>query len=157
MDKETAGRIAKALIDGNKYLVLATSDRMSKPWAATVFYAPDADYNFYFISAIDTLHVKNIAENPNVAFVIYDSSTPIGRYDAVQASGVVEQLDRQDVPAAIETYCKKLFSGTEKPDARYDPMDYVEPSEFRIFRIRPKHVYTTSEERRTEISPKEIG
>ncbi|MDE1868707.1 MAG: pyridoxamine 5'-phosphate oxidase family protein [Candidatus Micrarchaeota archaeon] len=157
MDKETAGRIARSLIEGNKYMVLSTCDSSAKPWAATVFYAHDRDYNFYFISAIDTLHAKNIIENPNVAFVIFDSHTPIGRYDAVQASGVVEQLNRQDVPAAIDTYCRKLFSGTENPGARYDPMNYTEPAEFRIFRIRLEHIYTTSEERRTEISPKDMG
>ena len=151
MDKETAGKIAKAIIEGNRYMVLSTCNSSAKPWAATVFYAHDKDYNFYFISAIDTLHAKNALENPDVAFVIFDSHTPIGMYDAVQASGAVELLGESEAPAAIQAYCKKLFSGTDTPDAIYDPMDYVEPSEFRIFRIRLKHIYTTSQERRTEI------
>ena len=81
------GERARQLIANNKYMVVATTDKELKPWAAPVFYVHDKKYNFFFLSAADSRHGENISENRNISIVIFDSSQPIGSYDGVQMEG----------------------------------------------------------------------
>lgn len=83
----------------NKYLEeqslmsLATVDAEGHPWAASVYFVHDDDFNFYFMSSSDSLHCQNIRVNPNVSFTIADSHQPPGgtKY-GLQLSGVAKHV-----------------------------------------------------------------
>jgi uncharacterized protein YhbP (UPF0306 family) len=140
------------IIKHNKYMVLATADRDKKPWTAVVFYAYDADYNFYFLSAIDSLHAKNILKNHAVAFAIYDSTQKIGQSEGVQAGGRAYEVGRDDAKRVIGIYAKRLFPSSDMPATkRYTPEEYSKPAEFRFFKIVTDRLFTTGEDRRVEI------
>lgn len=64
------------LLAGNRYMVLSTADASGRPWASPVWFAPDGDDGFLWISRPDTRHSLNIAERPEIAIVIFDSSKP---------------------------------------------------------------------------------
>ncbi len=143
---------AQYILEHNKYMVVATSTKSGKPWASPVFYAHDDNFNFYFLSAIDSLHAKNLVENPDVALVIYDSKQPIGFAEQIQVLGKATVLDLKEVGKAIEVYCEKLFPNSKiNPLERYRPGDYSGASEFRFFKIVPTKFYTTGPERREEV------
>lgn len=55
----------------HKLMVVATYG--VSPWIASVYYSFDNDLNLYFLSSPDTLHVKQIKSNKNVAVAIVDS------------------------------------------------------------------------------------
>ncbi len=149
---------ARFIIEHNNYAVVSTSDKSGAPWGAVVFYAPDQNYNFYFISAIDSLHAKNIKENPEVAMVIFDSRTPIGSYDEVQLTGKASIVEPEGVKAAISVYKEKLFAHSRNSESEpYSPGEYMAPAEFRFFKVVPKNVYTTGINRRTEVNLKSYG
>ncbi len=143
---------AKAIITKNKYMVIATSSKDAKPWAAPVFYAYDDKFNFYFVSAIDSFHVKNIIENHNVSIVIFDSRQAIGSSDGVQIVGIVEMVEKNQVDKAIKLYHDRLSRISGVPmTGNYNAENYKEPSEFRIFRVKITKAYTTGPDRRVEI------
>lgn len=147
---------AKGIIDNNKYMVLATSGKDGKPWACPVFFARDSDYNLYFMSATDSLHIRNIRENNSVAVAIYDSNAEVGSSDEVQATGSVAELDKAELKKAITVYSKKLYPKSPmQPTERYRPEDYSGASEFKFFRIKVGKIYTTGPERRVEVDLKQ--
>lgn len=83
----------------NKYLEsqslmsLATVDTDGRPWAASVYFVHDGDFNFYFMSSSDSLHCQNIRINPNVSFTIADSHQPPGGTKfGLQLSGVAKHV-----------------------------------------------------------------
>ena len=147
---------AKGIIDRNKYMVVATSGKDSKPWCAPVFYAYDDEFSFYFVSATDSLHVQNINENSQVSLVIFDSQQPIGSSDQVQIIGTVKLVEKEQANKALELYHERLFKVSGIPTTKnYNIDEYVEPSEFRIFKVAVIKAYTNGPDRRVEINLKD--
>ncbi len=159
---------AGSIIKGNNYLVTATSDKKGSVWAATVSYVTDSDYNFYFLSAVDSRHAENISVNPKVAFEVFDSRQQIGSSDGVQAEGTAELVGDKDLPKVIGLYSNKFFPGSKvTPLERYPPENYSGASEFRFFKITISVLYVTgggtaqgayepNNERRVEIDLKRL-
>ena len=76
-DEQDYGAIARGIVDGNLYLVLGTADEAGQPWVTPVYYA-SADYrDFYWVSAPDTQHSRNLAVRPQLSIVIFDSQAAI--------------------------------------------------------------------------------
>src|SRR5271170_5562425 len=83
MAEQDLAAIARTIIDANQYMTLATADAQGQPWASPVFYAT-ADYTeFYWISAPETTHSRNLAQRPEISIVIFDSTAPEGAGQAV--------------------------------------------------------------------------
>lgn len=52
--------------------IVSTADASANPHAAVVYYLPDPDFSISFVTKEETQKFKNIQENKQVAFVIYD-------------------------------------------------------------------------------------
>ena len=87
--------IARAIIDANIYMVLATADRTGRPWASPVYFAHSGYATFVWVSSPDATHSRNIAVRPQVGIVIFNSHAPIGA-----GQGVYMSADAQRVPDA---------------------------------------------------------
>jgi hypothetical protein len=90
------------LIAGNRYMVLATADRTGRPWASPVWFAPDGEDGFLWISRADARHSRNIAERPEVAIVIFDSSKPPAERQALYVEAAAEEAGPD--PGLVATY-----------------------------------------------------
>ena len=75
------------LLAQQTYLVLATADGEGRPWATPLFYAAQHEHLVYWVSAPDSRHSRNIAEQPTVAITIFDSRAPIGGAEALYLEG----------------------------------------------------------------------
>jgi len=78
--------LARALVAENSYLTLATADADGVPWASPVWFAPRELDLFVWASKPGAQHSRNIAENPRVSLVIFDSSKPPGDGSALYVS-----------------------------------------------------------------------
>ena len=143
---------AKKILSKCIYMAVGTSTNDGKPWIAPVLYVYDEDYNFYFLSAVDSLHSENILKNPNVAITIFDSHQRIGVSDGIQIEGRAELVEKGEIKKAITLYCKKVFPDSDMPATeRYRSEDYLGAAEFRFFKIKPVNAYITGENRRIRI------
>jgi len=95
---------ARALIDANLYLVLATVDGAGRPWSSPVYYAHDRYRDFLWVSAPEAVHSRNIAARPRVGVVIFDSHAPIGTGQGVYMSATAAQVGGDDLARAVETF-----------------------------------------------------
>jgi len=88
-------------------LTLATSQN-DKPWAATVFFASDANLNLYFVSDYRTHHGRDISENSNVAVTINPDCDNWNDVHGVQVTGTVCIVDGIQRAKALLIYLKKF-------------------------------------------------
>ena len=68
MNKKNRAAISR-FMDEHNTLTLATSSD-GKPWAATVFFASDADLNLYFVSDHRTRHGRDMEQNARVVATV---------------------------------------------------------------------------------------
>jgi hypothetical protein len=122
--------MARAIIDTNRYMTLATADGEGRPWASPVFYAA-ADYTeFYWVSAPDAAHSQNLAQRPQLSIVIFDSGAPAGTGQAVYMSATAEQVAPHDLGPGLAVYPGSAEPGLES----LTPGQVQAPAPYRLYR-----------------------
>ena len=124
---------ATSILAGNRYLVLSTVDRDGRPWASPVYFAADGTDRFLWVSRPGSEHSRNIAERPEVAIVVFDSSVPPGQTAAFYASGLAEEVPPDAVEDAVAAYSDRSVADGLPP---WTAEMVSAPSEFRLFRAR---------------------
>ena len=128
----TPHETARAIVAANNYLTLATADRDGRPWASPVYYTPDGDTDFYWVSRPESRHSRNIAERPEVGIVIYDTQVPIGAAEAVYLTARAEAVGDADLDR-----CAEIFRRRYPEDlASFTPERLRPPHELRLYRAR---------------------
>ena len=130
MTEDTAAN-ARRIIEANMYMTLATADADGRPWVSPVWFAPDGDEAFLWVSRPGTRHSRNIAVRPEVAIVMFDSTVPIGGAEAVYAEGVAEQLSGEELARAIAIFSQRSQASG---GGAWEPANVVEPAPFRLYR-----------------------
>jgi hypothetical protein len=131
------------LIAGNRYMVLSTADPSGRPWASPVWFAPDGEDAFLWISRPDARHSLNIAERPQIAIVIFDSSTPPSERQALYVEAVAEEAGPD--PGLVATYSAHSTSQGlgELTVAEVSPPD----GPFRLYRAAAAKMWMLEDER----------
>ncbi|MDX6390072.1 MAG: hypothetical protein QOJ73_1135 [Streptosporangiaceae bacterium] len=122
--------VARAIIDANRYMTLATADEDGRPWASPVFYAA-ADYaEFYWISAPGSTHSQNLARRPRISIVIFDSCVAEGAGQAVYMAATAEQVADADLARGLAAY-----PGAARPGSPpLTPEQLQRPAPYRLYR-----------------------
>lgn len=106
-----AGATATAIVDANAYLVLATADPDGRPWSSPVWFAHAGDSErteFFWISAPDVQHSRNIATRPEVGIVVFDSHARIGTGQAAYFAATAAQVvDAADLERGLEVFTRR--------------------------------------------------
>jgi nitroimidazol reductase NimA-like FMN-containing flavoprotein (pyridoxamine 5'-phosphate oxidase superfamily) len=95
---------ARAIIEANAYMTLATADEAGMPWASPVWFAHDNHAAFLWVSRPDARHSRNIAVRPEVGIVIFDSTVPVGGAQAVYVEGAARALGEAELERMIAVY-----------------------------------------------------
>lgn len=93
---------ARGILSKVIYATLATATPDGAPWNSPVRFHRDPVGNLYWFSARDAQHSRNIAANPRVFIVVFDST--IGEGDGVGVyieATATECTDPADVAAAL--------------------------------------------------------
>jgi uncharacterized protein YhbP (UPF0306 family) len=112
-------------------MTLATADAQGRPWVSPVWFAAASETEFLWVSSPETRHSRNIAVRPDVAIVVFDSTVPVGGAEALYVEAVAEQLDGNDVDAAIEIYSRRSEACGARP---WTASDVLAPEQFRLYR-----------------------
>lgn len=134
---------ARELIAANRYMTLATADTSGRPWISPVWFAPD-DGGFLWISRPDSRHSRNLAERPELALVIYDSTVLPAERQALYVEAVAEQLDGEPRDVAVARYSEHSVAQDLEP-LTID--EVTESSPLRIFRAAVTAAFMLEDER----------
>lgn len=94
-------------LDEHNTLTLATCSG-DKPWAATVFFASDADLNLYFVSDHRTHHGEDIAANPDVVATVNPDCDNWRDIRGLQIEGRAEVVEGLARVKALTLYLAKF-------------------------------------------------
>jgi pyridoxine/pyridoxamine 5'-phosphate oxidase len=131
MAEQDLGAIARTIIDANRYMTLATADSQGQPWASPVFYASANYTEFYWISAPEATHSRNLAQRPEISIAIFDSTAPEGAGQAVYLSATAEQVPDDDLDRALAVYP----GSAEGKLAAHDNREQLQaPAPYRLYR-----------------------
>ena len=148
--------IAREIVDQSLYMVVSTADQSGQPWASPVFYAPTTAYRDYFwVSAPEATHSRNLRERREVGIVIFDSSTPLNEGQGVYILGVGRELPAHETTEGIGIFSKRSKShGGEK----WAVEDVRDPSQHRLYQATAEAVYVLDEDdHRVEIPLSKLG
>jgi nitroimidazol reductase NimA-like FMN-containing flavoprotein (pyridoxamine 5'-phosphate oxidase superfamily) len=98
---------ARALIDANAYMTLATADRDGRPWASPVWFAHEGYTTFYWVSRPGARHSQNLDGRPQLAIVIFDSAVPEGDAQAVYIEAEAERVADAERTHGIEVFSRR--------------------------------------------------
>jgi hypothetical protein len=84
---------ARAIVDGERYMTLATADADGVPWASPVWYAPRGYSELLWVSDPDARHSRNLAVRPQLSIVIFDTKIAPGHGQAVYMAATAAQAD----------------------------------------------------------------
>jgi nitroimidazol reductase NimA-like FMN-containing flavoprotein (pyridoxamine 5'-phosphate oxidase superfamily) len=116
---------AQHIIDANSFLTLATADMRGAPWASPVWFA-HAGHELYWVSDPDARHSRNLAERPECAIVIFDSTVAPDDAAAVYMTATAEQ-----VTDGIEVYsARSVAQGLPA----WTLADVTAPARLRLYR-----------------------
>ncbi|HYI45107.1 MAG TPA: pyridoxamine 5'-phosphate oxidase family protein [Actinomycetota bacterium] len=121
--------MAKRVIDGNRYMVIATAGDAGEPWVTPVYFNPDGYKVLYWISSPEALHSRNLALRPDASIVVFDSQVPIGGAEAVYMRAYAEEISEPSQEECAHAF-RPRFEGVEA----LAPADLRPPALFRLFR-----------------------
>jgi uncharacterized protein YhbP (UPF0306 family) len=156
----TFTEMAKNIIKNNKFLSLATCNNKGEVWIAPLSYSVDNDLNFYFTTAVDSIHIDHIRENPYVAFSIFNSTKNVSDIDGLQFKGVAGEVERSKLASIVPEYYKQVFpdpTEREEWESSWEHFTIDVFPVYRFFQIIPIEIYKRDTEnddvdRRVQIS-----
>jgi hypothetical protein len=98
---------ARGIIDASRYMVLATADETGRPWASPVYFAHSGYTEFFWVSAPDAAHSRNIAVRRQVSIVIFDSQVPIGAGQGVYMAAVAQEVTGAELDRGLEVFSRR--------------------------------------------------
>jgi nitroimidazol reductase NimA-like FMN-containing flavoprotein (pyridoxamine 5'-phosphate oxidase superfamily) len=123
--------LARALLEQNSYLTLATANAAGVPWASPVWFAARDLGEFVWASKPGSRHSCNIAERPLVSLVIFDSSKKPGEGSALYLTADAELVHNETFDQALELYNER---SAERGLPAWDPAQLREPARHRLYR-----------------------
>src|SRR4051812_19999063 len=105
-DDRPAVEVARAIVDSNLYMTLATADPGGRPWASPVYYARVDYRQFVWVSSPDARHSQNLSGRPDISIVVFDSTVPINSGQAVYMSAVAELVPDMDLDRYLAMFSR---------------------------------------------------
>ena len=139
--------VARAIIDGNRYMVLGTADEGGRPWVSPVYYAPSGYSELYWVSSPEAHHSRNLAARPDLSIVVFDSQAPVGEGQGVYMSAVAEQLTGADLERGIEIFSRVSVSHGAK---EWRVEDVQLPAALRLYRAHVSEHWVLDPQRRPD-------
>ncbi|WP_188435488.1 pyridoxamine 5'-phosphate oxidase family protein [Microbacterium murale] len=123
---------ARGIVDGIRYLTLATVDAGGVPWSTPVYFVADDELEFfYWMSSATSQHSRNIAAHPEVSLAVFDSTVPPYYGRCVYASGVAEMLVGDELQGGLEVYP----GSDERGGSEVTEDDVTGASPWRLYRV----------------------
>ena len=118
-------------------MTLGTVGPDGRPWTSPVYFAAGRDRDFYWVSATDARHSRNLAERPHVSIVIFDSTVAAYHGRAVYAAGEARELSGSDLDRALEVY-----PGPEgRGGTAVTRQDVTAPAQYRLYRATARDMW----------------
>ena len=134
---------ARAIIDANSYMTLATADADGAPWASPVWFAHEQYETFLWMSHPGARHSRNVAARREIAIVIFDSTVSPHLRNAVYVEAVATIVPDAELADAVAVYAARSVARGLETLAREEVSG---DAPWRLYRARASAVYVLEDE-----------
>ena len=130
MEPDRLIAVARAIVDDNVYLTLATADAEGRPWASPVWFAAEGHTEYYWVSTPEARHSLNLSARAEVGIVIFDSRVQPGGGQALYVEATARELQGAELERGID-----LFSRVSEAQlgTAWSLEDVVAPAAHRLY------------------------
>lgn len=97
-----------------RLMQVATSQN-DQPWACSVYFAYDSDFNLYWLSTPQRKHSLDIEANEKVAGTIVLPHNPGDKVRGIQFQGVAKRLvSQEDIARGLDIYATRMHMRDER-------------------------------------------
>ena len=122
--------MAHQVMDTNWYLTLGTTEPDGRPRLSPVYFTHVGYRDLYWVSSPDAQHSRNVADRPEIAVVIFDSTAAIGQAKAVYINAVAAVIADDDLPDR----CAAAFAHIAPGATRFQPDELSGDAMLRLYR-----------------------
>ena len=142
---------SRRIVADNRYLTLATADGEGRPWATPVWFAAEGLHTFCWVSRPGARHSMNIAAQPQVAIVVFDSTVLSSDAAAVYVEAQAAEVDADQRAAVLAVYNRRSLA---QGMAEWTDETVTGPAQFRLYRAVATKVYVLDDhDQRVLVSP----
>ena len=123
--------LVREYLDSHHSGILGTADVSGNPRVAAVYYERDDDFCLTFATKTETQKAKNMLENPQVAFVVYDEK----EQTTIQITGRVEPIE--DDAAINHSVNAMVKNSAELSGREFTPAEKLEAGDYIAFKLVP--------------------
>ena len=134
---------ARAIVDANSYMVLATADADGAPWASPVWFAHEQYETFLWMSQPGARHSRNIATRREIAIVIFDSTMSPDQRNAVYVEATAAIVSDAELADAVAVYAARSVARGLQTLTRDEVTGYAP---WRLYHARASAVYVLEDE-----------
>jgi nitroimidazol reductase NimA-like FMN-containing flavoprotein (pyridoxamine 5'-phosphate oxidase superfamily) len=127
---ELAAR-ARAIVDANLYMALATADEEGQPWVTPVYFAHVGYRDLIWVSRPERRHSRNLAARDSVSIAIFDSSVPIGTGQAVYMTATAREVVGDELEDLVGVFARR---SVEHGGGPFTAADVRAPAPLRLYR-----------------------
>jgi hypothetical protein len=124
--------MARAIVESNRYMVLATADAAGVPWVTPLWYAQSGLRTFLWVSSPTSRHSLNLVARPEVSIAIFDSTVAVGDARAIYLSARAEQVTGAGLEHDIAHFDRA--GQAQGLAGRWTPEDVLAPAPYRLYR-----------------------
>jgi uncharacterized protein YhbP (UPF0306 family) len=142
--------VARAIVDDNQYMTIATVDQDGAPWATPVWFAHEGYAEFFWVSHPDAGHSQNVHVRSEVAVVIFDSRVPVGTGRGVYLAATASQVPGDELDRGIGIFARRSVERGAKPWTREN---VLAPAPHRLYRAVVTAAFVNDDrDRRTRVT-----
>jgi hypothetical protein len=122
--------IGRALLDGNRYMTIATADGEGIPWPSPVYFTPHENRELYWVSSCEARHSQNISTRGQIGVVVFDSTVEIGAASALYLEAIAAEVPDGELEEAVRIAFTPRFPGV----GAFDVAELRPPGLLRLYR-----------------------
>ena len=122
--------LARAIVDANLYMALATADETGRPWVSPVYFAHVAYRELVWVSRPERTHSRNLAARDDVSLAIFDSTVPIGTGQAVYMTATAREVAEHDLERYADAFSRR---SVEHGGGPFGAAEALDPAPLRLY------------------------
>ena len=122
-------QMARDVLDTIRYVVLSTVDADGLPRTSPVYFTPHRYERLYWVSDPHSHHSANLLRDPRVSGVVFDSTRPPSRTEAVYVTGAAREI----AEAELELHLPVAFDPERRGGRRFEPEEVVGSADLRLW------------------------
>ena len=123
--------MAHDVIATNRYFVLCTSHPDGHPRVSPVYFNHHEHRAFYWVSSPNSHHSRNLAGDPRLNAVIFDSSVPPPQTRAVYLTGAAAEVPEADLSDEVQ----RAFLQVRAPETAMSVEELSGDGDLRLYRL----------------------